>query len=399
MNWRNATPLARPAAQKASTSSEEHRAIAPQPYYFIGQWRLPSDRRLRAFVCSARGTLHLTRVYDDQSDLTSEEMSDCYNRIFPDLLRRLQHFSLDAPGVLTEPSLTSISATEGSVSDCGSIQHDAHGSGDSSQRLGELLVQERVITDAQLQVALRLQAASQSYVPIGHVLLAQKCISRKILTLMLHRYQKRARLGEVLLKAGRITPAQLEEGLEYQRRTSVPIGQVFIHLGWLSEAAMRDALCTQLHVNFVDIDPIVIDRDLARLVSEPFARRHSLVPLLRVDDVVVIAMDDPSQADIIAGVESALGLQIEAVTTVTEKLESAIQRLYASARSPEMRHISSSNIIIGPVRDHAVAELIRQEHLRARVSPPAAPNRSQFPIVTTGASPGDGGAAPDATHE
>jgi len=222
------------------------------------------------------------------------------------------------------------------------------------------LVQERVITDEQLQVALRLQAASQSYVPIGHVLLAQKFISRKTLTMMLHRYQKRARLGEVLLKAGRITPAQLEEGLEYHRRTSVPIGQVFIHLGWLNEAAMRDALCTQLHVNFVDIDPIVIDRDLARLVSEAFARRHSLVPLLRVDDVVVIAMDDPSQADIIAGVESALGLQIEAVTTVTEKLEAAMHRLYASARSPEMRHLSGDDIIIGPVRDHAVAELIRQ---------------------------------------
>jgi len=39
------------------------------------------------------------------------------------------------------------------------------------------------------------------------------------------------------------------------------------------------------------------------------------------------------------------------VTTVTEKLEAAMHRLYASARSPEMRHISSSNIIIGPVRD------------------------------------------------
>src|SRR5438067_6023749 len=170
--------------------------------------------------------------------------------------------------------------------------------------------------------------------------------------MMLHRYQKRARLGEVLLKAGRITPAQLEEGLEYQRRTSVPIGQVFIHLGWLNEVAMRDALCTQLHVNFVDIDPIVIDRDLARLVSEPFARRHALVPLLRVDDVVVIAMDDPSQANVIADVESALGLQIEAVTSVTEKLEAAMHRLYASAGSPETRR-SGGDVIIAPIRDHA----------------------------------------------
>src|SRR5256886_11843753 len=64
-------------------------------------------------VCSSDlGTLHLTRVYDDQSDLTSEEMSDCYKRIFPDLLRRLQHFSLDAPGLLKEPPLASIRSEE-----------------------------------------------------------------------------------------------------------------------------------------------------------------------------------------------------------------------------------------------------------------------------------------------
>jgi len=176
--------------------------------------------------------------------------------------------------------------------------------------------------------------------------------------MLLYHYRKRARLGEVLVKAGRITAAQLEEGLEHQRGTPVPIGQVFIRLGWLSEAAMRDALCTQLHVNFVDIDSIVIDRSLVRLVSERFARRHSLVPLLRLDDVVVIAMDDPSQAGIIAGVESALGLQIEVVTTVTEKLEAAMHRLYSSTGSPEMRAISGGNIIIGPVRDPAVAELV-----------------------------------------
>ena len=45
-----------------------------QPYYLIGQWRLAGDRRLRAFVNSAHGTLHLARVSDNVSDLTPEEM-------------------------------------------------------------------------------------------------------------------------------------------------------------------------------------------------------------------------------------------------------------------------------------------------------------------------------------
>jgi MshEN domain len=368
--------------------AKEHSAIALQPYYFIGQWRLPSDRRLRAFVCSARGTLYLTRVYDDQSDLTFEEISDCHNRIFPDLLRRLQHFSLEVPGLLKELVYTLTSATGGSVRDYASVQQDANGSVDSSRRFGELLVQERVITKAQLEIALRIQAASQSYVPIGHVLLARRLISRKTLTMLLYHYRKRARLGEVLVKAGRITAAQLDEGLEYQRGTSVPIGQVFIRLGWLSETAMRDALCTQLHVNFVDIDPIVIDRGLARLVSERFARRHSLVPLLRLDDVVVIAMDDPSQAGIIAGVESALGLQIEVVTTLTEKLAAAMHRLYSSAGSPEMRPISGGNIIIGPIRDPAVAELV------VRASPGAS---GAAPDRRSGHAPAGGTSSPTTT--
>lgn len=80
---------------------------ARPPYYFIGQWLVRGERRLRAFVCSARGTLHLTRVHDDRSELTAEEIAECYTRIFPDLLRRLQHFSVEVPGLLKEPLPTS----------------------------------------------------------------------------------------------------------------------------------------------------------------------------------------------------------------------------------------------------------------------------------------------------
>jgi hypothetical protein len=351
--WQGATVLDELSATMVSTASTAHSIVATQPYYLIGQWRLLSDRQVRAFVCSRRGTLHITRAYDDGCELTSEERSDCERRIFPDVLRRLQDFDLKFPGLLEGQSFRSPVATGVSAEDTASVQQRGV---ESSGRFGELLVQERVITHEQREVALRLQVASPSYVPIGHVLLTQKFISRKTLMMMLHRYQKKARLGEILLKAGRITASQLAEGLDYHRRTSVPLGQIFMRLG-LSETALRDALCMQAHVNFVDIDAIVIDRDLARLISEPFARRHSLVPLLRMDNVVVIAMDDPSQAGIIAAIESALGLQIEAVTTLTTKLEAAINRLYTSTGSFEMRPMGG-NVIVGPIRDHAVAELV-----------------------------------------
>lgn len=227
----------------------------------------------------------------------------------------------------------------------------------SARRFGDLLVDEGVITSAQLEAALRLQSVSRVYVPIGQVLLANKFITRRRLNSLLHRHQKRSRLGEVLLKAGRITPAQLDAALALQRKTPMPIGQALIRLGAVTEMTMRDALCTQLHVNFFDLDPIRIDRALARLISQRYAARHRLVPLFRVADTLVLAVDDPSETQLIERLELTLGLQIEIVTSTTAKIEAAAHRLYGPPASQEVDVFGRRNILVGPVRDHLVVEL------------------------------------------
>jgi hypothetical protein len=228
----------------------------------------------------------------------------------------------------------------------------------SARRFGELLVEENVITAAQLEAALRLQSVSRSYVPIGQVLLANKLITRRRLNAMLHRHGKRSRLGQVLLKAGRVTTAQLDAALALQRKTPLPIGQALIKLGAVSETTMRDALCTQLHVNFFDLDPINIDEKLARLISPQYAARHLIVPLFRVADILVVAVDDPSEMQMIERLESHLGLQIEIVTTTLEKLKAATHRLYGPPVAHEVDVFGRRNILIGPVRDHLVIELV-----------------------------------------
>lgn len=230
----------------------------------------------------------------------------------------------------------------------------------SARRFGELLVEENVITSAQLEAALRLQTVSRSYVPIGQVLLANKLITRRKLNAMLHRHGKRSRLGEVLLKAGRINPAQLDAALALQRKTPMPIGQALIKLGAVSEMTMRDALCTQLHVNFFDLDPIHIDQKLARLISAQYAARHLIVPLFRVADILVVAVDDPSEMQMIERLELHLGLQIEIATTTLDKLKAAMHRLYGPPIAHEVDVFSRRNILIGPVRDHLVIELVER---------------------------------------
>jgi hypothetical protein len=228
----------------------------------------------------------------------------------------------------------------------------------SARRFGELLVEENVITSAQLEAALRLQSVSKTYVPIGQVLLANKLITRRKLNAMLHRHGKRSRLGEVLLKAGRITGAQLDAALALQRKTPMPIGQALIKLGAVSEMTMRDALCTQLHVNFFDLDPIHIDQKLARLISPQYAARHLLVPLFRVADTLVVAVDDPSETQMIERLESHLCLQIEIVTSTLDKLKAAMHRLYGPPIDNDVDVFARRNILIGPIRDHLVVDLV-----------------------------------------
>jgi hypothetical protein len=247
------------------------------------------------------------------------------------------------------------------------IRHEESPSG---RRFGELLLEERIITTAQLETAVRLQAASQIYVPLGQVLLSNKVITRKQLNALLHRHKRRSWLGEILLKADRITAVQLHDALAHQRRTPMPIGQALIRLGYLSEATIRDALCTQLHVNFFDLDPIWIDQGLSRLISTHFATRHLVVPLLQVNNIIIVAVDDPSRAEFIDRLQADLGLQIEIVTTTTDKLKAAIARLYGPPLPPNVNVFSRRNILIGPIRDPFVADLAAKGLRGVTVVPP-----------------------------
>jgi hypothetical protein len=97
-----AAKIRRSPIQDGPTAFRSGEIGAAQPYYFVGQWRLPTGRLVRAFLCSTRGTLHIARVAADPNDLTTEELTDCRSRVFPDLLSRLQRFSRDMPGVLKQ---------------------------------------------------------------------------------------------------------------------------------------------------------------------------------------------------------------------------------------------------------------------------------------------------------
>ena len=239
----------------------------------------------------------------------------------------------------------------------------------AAHRLGELLVDGKVITATQLEEALRIQAISRAYLPLGHVLVMKKMVTRKQLTALLNRYKKRSQLGELLLRAGHLTEEQLQAALAHQRRTGIRLGEALIWLNYVTEETLRDTLCAQLHINFFDLDSIVIDPSLRTLINEKYAAKHLVVPLFRAGKTLVVAMDDPTRVALIEDLQITLRLQVEVVTTTTVKLKRALTRLYGQGSPLDPDIFDHRNIMVGVIRDSEIAELAAKI-LRVRILPP-----------------------------
>src|SRR6516162_5592475 len=195
-------------------------------------------------------------------------------------------------------------------------------------RIGDLLVSEGLATAAQVQSALREQYSDQTYRPLGHILIAQNVITRRQLMSVLVRYRRSAKLGQLLIMTKAVTLDQLAAGLTEQRRAHRRLGQVLVELKHITEEQLRRALCLQLHINFFDLDTIVPDTSLRALINPRFAEARLVVPMARVGNTLVVAMDDPTQTAVIEELRSSTGLEIEVITSTTARIRGALGHLY-----------------------------------------------------------------------
>jgi len=106
--------------------------------------------------------------------------------------------------------------------------------------------------------------------------------------------KRRYFLGEILLREKAITQAQLDEALELQLKTGEKLGNILRNLGYISEDVLLECLSQQLgipRVNLTDIEEI--PPETLRLIPEFLVRRHNLIPISVKDGNLTIAMSDP----------------------------------------------------------------------------------------------------------
>jgi type IV pilus assembly protein PilB len=194
--------------------------------------------------------------------------------------------------------------------------------------LGQLLLQEGFISPEQLESAIARQATAPGYVPLGRILVEQKAITERQLAFVLERWHKRIRLGELLVNSGVLSEARLQQALLQQQKVQRPLGEVLVKMGAVTDEVMRQALGRQLGIPFIEVDKAGINRQLVRVINSNYARRHVVVPVAQFGQMLTICMDDPTNQAVVDELAGSTGYVVNVVTSSQDSIKRAFQLLY-----------------------------------------------------------------------
>jgi type IV pilus assembly protein PilB len=136
----------------------------------------------------------------------------------------------------------------------------------------------------------------------------------------------RRRLGEILIEHGALTVRQLDDALALQKERGGRIGEILLDQGIVAPRLLLRALADQFGLEFIDLEGVRIDAELAARVPDQLARRYRALPVRRDGDVVVVAMANPGDVFAIDDIRTLLRAEVRPVMADPEQIADAISR-------------------------------------------------------------------------
>lgn len=106
--------------------------------------------------------------------------------------------------------------------------------------------------------------------------------------------QQRIRLGDLLVEHKLISESQLATALSEQKKSGRKLGRVLIESGYVREDELLNLLSTQLKLDFVDLSAYQFNPDICKLIPETLARRYRVIALQEKSEGLLIGMADPT---------------------------------------------------------------------------------------------------------
>jgi type IV pilus assembly protein PilB len=144
-----------------------------------------------------------------------------------------------------------------------------------------------------------------------------------------------SRIGDLLVRTGLITQEQLSKALEEQGSGNGFVGTYLVKLGYISENDLVNAVGQQYGVSIIELDNLEIPPEVLQLVPQNLATKHHLIPVLRNNSTLTVAMMDPSNITALNDVKFLTGLDIEVKIATESAIRHGHERLYETGVSYE----------------------------------------------------------------
>ena len=256
---------------------------------------------------------------------------------------------------------------------------------EKKRRLGEILLEEKLISREQLNLGIEKQKVSKK--KLGEILAEMGFIREenllKALSSQLGSPAEEAplpppspalkghKLGEILLKSNLITREQLNKAVEEQK-SGKRLGEALCTLGFVSEEKLAWALSVQLGIPYVDLNTAVVEPEALETLTEKFALKNMALPLNVDKRTITVAMGDPLDFGAINDISFASGREVRPVVAPFKEVKSAIRRFYHLAQPLQkiLGEIQGGSLEVIGEAENACEEDGVEEVVRKGESPP-----------------------------
>jgi len=134
----------------------------------------------------------------------------------------------------------------------------------------------------------------------------------------------RKRLGEILLDEGIISEDQLLTALGEQRTSGQLLGELLVELNYATEYDIAKAMVTQFAWPYISLKSYFLREEVAALVPAKICRQYHLIPMEQMGNVLAIVAGSALNADILREIERITGCQVRVYVGTYSEVKDAI---------------------------------------------------------------------------
>lgn len=136
-------------------------------------------------------------------------------------------------------------------------------------------------------------------------------------------------LGQMLIEHGLLTPAQLDQALDHQKRSSQLLGRSLVELGIIDdEVKILPFVASQKGYSFVQIKNMILDKGILEKISAKFATYYHVIPIRIENNKLIIATEDPTNIQKMDEIALICDMPVQFVLASQQDITEAIREFY-----------------------------------------------------------------------